>query len=202
MPLNKYTQPLGKKEKRLNTNLWARPNSQLNRGSPTTKPTHSHTKESAYSLKLKEKQKIKLYYGLSEKQLRNLYDKLATKSGDKSTRVATELERRLHSACYRARWGTMGGIRQLIQHGHVLVNDKRVDIKSYMLKDGDKISLSEKARNIPHLGEKIQKNSKTIPVYIESAGLYDFVFNRAPDIAEIPFDCALNFQALIEFYSK
>src|SRR5262245_61259498 len=117
------------------------------RGYPPGQHGQGRIKFSEYGLQLREKQKIKRTYGLAEKQFRGLFEKASNAKGITGTHLLTMLERRLDNVAYRSGFAnSRAEARQLVRHGHVLVNGKRVDIPSYQLAKGDMLEIREKSR--------------------------------------------------------
>ena len=147
--MTKRIQAKYKINRRLGVNLWGRPKSPINKreygpgqhGKRRKKPTD-------YGIQLMAKQRLKGYYGnISERHFRRLYAEASRRRGDTSENLVELLERRLDAVVYRMKLApTPFAARQLVSHGHVRVNTKKVNISSYQLKDGDQIELSQKAR--------------------------------------------------------
>ena len=140
-------------DRRLGCNLWGRPKSPFNKRNsrPGQHGTVGHRRKiSDYGTQLFAKQKLRFYYGdLTEKQFRNIYKKASNIKGDTSQILIELLERRLDAIVYRMKFvPTIFAARQLVNHGHVKVNGKRVNIPSYTVKDGDEISLKIKASKL------------------------------------------------------
>lgn len=194
---------LGKIERRLGANLWGRPNSVVN--TRRSRPGQHGTKPSRlsdYALKLKEKQKLKMYYNIMEKQLRILLKQVQSKKGNPVTMLVQQLERRLQTVVYRAKWCGMIAARQLISHGHVLVNGQRVDIRSYKLNEGDVVSLSDKTKEMKIIGSYIETCPRKIPVYIDAKSPMEVVFARVPDASEVLHECNINVGSVVEVLSR
>ena len=132
-----------KVDRRLKVNLWGRPKSPFNtRAYPPGQ--HGQTKSSKpsdYGIQLQAKQKLKCYYGnMNERQFRNMYKRAIMKKGDTAENLIGLLERRLDAVIYRAKFATtIFSARQLINHGHVRVNGKKVNIGSYVVREEDSI---------------------------------------------------------------
>src|SRR6185312_8982597 len=134
--------------RRLGVNLWGRAKSPLNRREyGPGQHGQRRKKPSDYGTQLSAKQKLKGYYAnIGERQFRRLYEEAVRRRGDTGENLIELLERRLDAAVYRMKLApTPFAARQLVNHGHVLVNGKRVNIASYMMKDGDEIELRQKA---------------------------------------------------------
>ena len=133
--------------RRLGENLWGRPKAPVNRRQygPGQHGQSRRRKPSDYGLQLSAKQKLKGYYGnIGEKQFRKYYEEATRRRGDTGENLIELLERRLDAVVYRAKFvPTVFAARQFVNHGHVLVNGKRVNIPSYLLKDGDVVEAAE-----------------------------------------------------------
>ena len=137
-----------KVDRRLRVNLWGRPKSPFNsRRYPPGQHGQSASKKkpSDYGIQLNAKQKLKSYYGnMNERQFRNVYKKAIMKRGDTAENLIGLLERRLDAVIYRAKFSTtIFSARQLINHGHVKVNGKKVNIASYLIKEEDSIEIRD-----------------------------------------------------------
>lgn len=155
---------------------------------------------SEYASQLMEKQRLKFQYNVSERQLRKTYGHAQQMKGNPSERLIQLLESRLDSVIYRAGFApTVFAARQLVSHGHVLVNGKRVDIPSFTVSAKDVVSLKEKSRTIPVVSEAL--NRSTSPAYLNvNKDAVSCSFVRAPERAEVPVICDL--QLVIEWYSR
>ena len=139
-------------DRRLRVNLWGRPKSPFNTREYGPGPHgQRRKKQSDFGLQLQAKQKLKGYYGnISEKQFRRYYKEADQRQGDTSENLIGILERRLDAVVYRMKFvPTVFSSRQFINHGHILVNGKRVNIPSYKVKDGDVIEVKNKSRDLP-----------------------------------------------------
>lgn len=193
--------------RRLGVNLWGRNKSPLNKGRENPPGQHGtrRKKPSDYGTQLAAKQKLKGYYAnISEKQFRRLYDEAVRRRGDTSENLIGLLERRLDAVVYRMKFvPTPFASRQLVNHGHVLVNGKRVNIASYQVKDGDEISLRGKARQMALVLEAIESPERDLPDYVsvdhkEMKG----TFVRGPKLADVPYPCQMEPNLVIEYYSR
>ena len=137
-----------KVDRRLKANLWGRPKSPFNSRAypPGQHGQNKKGKPTDYGIQLNAKQKLKSYYGnINERQFRNIYRKAITKRGDTTENLIALLESRLDTVIYRAKFATtVFSARQMINHGHIRVNKKRVNISSYLVKDTDLIEIKEK----------------------------------------------------------
>lgn len=157
--------------------------------------------EPLYSTQLKEKQKLKKYYGeINESQFHMIFQEAMKLKGQPTSNIYTLLERRLDAVVYRMGFSkTIFEARQLINHGHVFCDNMKVTIPSYRVKNGEIISLSESIKK--KLNEFLI--SHAIPSYLEvDIPSYRGVFLRSPMIQEIPYSKEFNLKAIIEFYSK
>lgn len=157
---------------------------------------------SDYGLQLKEKQKLKIMYGLFEKQFRNIFKKADKMRGITGENLIQLLERRLDNTVYRLGFATSRSqARQLVSHRHFTVNGKSVNIPSYTLKPGDVIAVRDKSKKMDvfHNALRIRKSNPYEWVEVEKANLSG-VFVKIPERAEIPVN--VNEQLIVELYSK
>ncbi|QCE33624.1 30S ribosomal protein S4 [Acetobacteraceae bacterium] len=193
--------------RRLGVNLWGRAKSPVNRREygPGQHGQRRRQKPSDYSIQLMAKQKLKGYYGnIGEKQFRRYYEESARRRGDTSENLVGLLERRLDAAVYRLKLAiTPFAARQLINHGHVQVNGKRVNIPSYLLREGDVIEIREKSRNLAIIAESIQSPERDVPDYFD-ADLEKLkgTFTRIPEFSDIPYPVQMEPNLVVEFYSR
>jgi small subunit ribosomal protein S4 len=158
-------------------------------------------KLSEYGLQLQEKQKLRHMYGVTERQFRNLFDKAGKMGGVHGENFMILLESRLDNVVYRLGLArTRRAARQLVNHGHILVNGSRVDIPSYRLAAGQTISLREKSRNLDVVKEAIEVNN-FVPDYLTfDADKLEGTFTRLPERSELPAE--INETLIVEFYSR
>tara|TARA_B100001123_G_C15189363_1_gene978648 strand:+ start:559 stop:1179 length:621 start_codon:yes stop_codon:yes gene_type:complete len=195
-------------DRRLGCNLWGRPKSPYNKRN--TRPGHhgadgQRKKLSDYGNQLFAKQKLKFYYGdLTEKQFRRIYKKASNIRGDTSQILIELLERRLDAIVYRMKFvSTIFASRQLVNHGHVNVNGKKVNIPSYSVKDGDEISLKEQSKEMNIVQESIVSQEREIPEYLEvDTKEFKGRFLRAPLIHDVPYPVTMEPNLVIEYYSR
>ncbi len=160
---------------------------------------------SDYGKQLAAKQKLKKYYGnITEKQFRRIYDEAARRRGDTSENLIGLLESRLDAVIYRSTIApTVFSARQLVSHNHVLVNGKKVNICSYMLKPGDVVQIKEKSRQMPLILESINSGVRSVPDYLEfNANDLSVKFIRIPKPSEVPYATIMEPNLVIEFYSR
>ena len=196
-----------KVDRRLRVNLWGRPKSPFNsRAYPPGQHGQSKSaKPSDYGVQLNAKQKLKSYYGnINERQFRNIYRKALSKKGDTSENLIALLESRLDTVVYRAKLApTVFAARQLINHGHIRVNKKRVNISSYILKDTDQIEVNEKSKKLNVIDGSIQSKEREIPEYIQYDGKSKSVkLVRVPKFSEVPYPVIMEPNLVIEYYSR
>jgi small subunit ribosomal protein S4 len=192
--------------RRLGMNLWGRPKSPINKrdygpgqhGQRRKKPTD-------FGTQLMAKQRLKGYYAnIGERQFRRYYEEAVRRKGDTSENLIELLERRLDTVCYRMKFAiTPFASRQLVNHGHVLVNGKRVTIPSYLVKDGDVIELREKSKQLAAVLDASQSTERDVPEYLEvdhraMKGRY----LRAPKLSDVPYPVQMEPNQVVEFYSR
>ena len=188
-------------------NIWGRPKSPINSRSygPGQHGQRRKSKVSDFGLQLRAKQKLKGYYGnLTEKQFARTYEDAARKRGNTAETLIALLESRLDAVVYRAKFvPTVFAARQFVNHGHVLVNGKRVNIASYRVKPGDVVSVRERSRNMALVLEAIQSGERDVPDYIEVDGKgLSAKFVRAPELAEVPYPVKMEPNLIVEFYAS
>lgn len=158
-------------------------------------------KLSDYGTQLKEKQKVRFMYGLNERQFRKTFDEASKLQGIHGTNFLRLLESRLDNLVYRAGFAsTRRGARQLVNHGHVTVNGKKVDIPSYRVKVGDVISLKEDDKNLKVVEEALSKITKRVDFITYDEGKKEATFVRLPERNELNAD--INEALIVEFYNK
>ena len=193
--------------RRLMCNLWGRPKSPFNvrEYRPGEHGQARRRKPSDFGLQLAAKQRLKGYYGnITEKQFRRTYEEATRRRGDTSENLIGLLERRLDAVVYRMKFvPTVFAARQFINHGHILVNAKRVNIPSYRLKDGDVIEVREKSRQIPMVLEAVDSVEREVPEYIQvDHSSMKGSFIRTPGLADGPYPVLMEPNLVIEFYSR
>ena len=196
-----------KVDRRLKANLWGRPKSPFNARAypPGQHGQNKKGKPSDYGLQLQAKQKLKAYYGnINERQFRNIYRKALSKRGDTSENLIGLLERRLDTVVYRAKFApTVFSARQLINHGHIRVNKKKVNISSCTIKDTDIIEVREKSKKLNIIDGSIQSKEREIPEYIQlDTKNKSIKLVRVPKFAEVPYPIIMEPNLVIEYYSR
>ena len=194
-------------DRRLGLNLWGRPKSPFNRRpyGPGQHGQARRRKPSDFGIQLAAKQKLKEYYGdITEKQFLKIYQAASRKKGDTSQILIELLERRLDAVVFRLKFApTVFSARQLVNHGHVLVNGKVVNKKSYRVMDGDEISLQQTSQNIPMIIQTLSSNERDVPEYLQleiSKCLGKFV--RGPQLNDVPYPVQMEPNLVVEFYSR
>ena len=175
------------------------------RGAPGKDPKTRAGKQSEYGLQLSEKQKLRRMYGLLEKQFRLTFDRAARKSGVTGENFLQLLERRLDNVVYRMHFAvSRSQARQLISHGHVLVNGKSVNVPVYEIKVGDVIEIKEKSKRLPVVQDALCEVSKsgTMPWISVDVDAVKGTFNAIPRREEISDLADIKEQLVVEFYSK
>lgn len=165
----RYRGPVEKLERRLGVSLALKGERRLAGKSALDKRPYApgrhgqrRTKISEYGLQLREKQKAKFMYGVSEKQFRRLFKEAARRDGNTGANLILLIERRLDNAVYRMGFATTRrNARQLVTHGHILVNGKKLDIPSYQVRVGDKIEVCEKTKSNPQVVRSLELTAQT-----------------------------------------
>ena len=158
-------------------------------------------KPSNYSVQLTEKQKARFMYQISEKQFKRLVDEAGKMKGVHGENLLFLLESRLDNLVYRAGFATTRrGARQLVNHGHVTVNGKKVDIPSYRAKIGDVVSLKEDDKNLKIVMESLEKTTKRVDFVSYDENKKELTFVRRPERSELNAD--INEALIVEFYSR
>jgi len=196
-----------KVDRRLKINLWGRPKSPFNsRNYPPGQ--HGKTKKgklSDYGTQLQAKQKMKFYYGnMNERQFRNVYRKAIQKKGNTTENLVGFLESRLDTVAYRAKFATtVFSARQLINHGHVKVNGKKVNIPSYLVKAEDTIEIKDKSKDIVAIVGALVSKEREVPDYIQmDEKNKKATLIRIPKFSEVPYPVIMEPNLVIEYYSR
>ncbi len=196
-----------KLDRRMGENIWGRPKSPVNQRQygPGQHGQRRKSKVSDFGIQLRAKQKLKGYYGnLTEKQFRRTYDEAARRKGNTSENLIALLESRLDAIVYRSKFvPTPFAARQFVNHGHVLVNGKRVNIASYRCKAGDVVEVRERSRNMALVLEALQSAERETPDYLEVDTKHQSAkFVRAPELAEVPYPVKMEPNLVVEFYAS
>jgi len=197
----RYTGPKFKLSRRLGISL-SGTGKELKRPFPPGQHGPGQRKKlSGYGVQLQEKQKLRHMYGLNEKQFRNLFDKATKLKGIAGENFMIMLESRLDNLVYRLGLSnSRAGARQLVAHGHVTVNGKKVDIPSYIVSTGDVISLRERSQNLSTIKEALA-NRNYLPAYLEfNESSVEGKYIRLPERSELPQE--IDEKQIVEFYSR
>jgi len=192
--------------RRLGENLWGRPKSPVNtREYGPGQHGQRRKKPSDYGTQLMAKQKLKGYYGnITEKQFRRYYHEASKRAGDTSENLIAILESRLDAVIYRMKFvPTVFSARQFVNHGHVKVNGKRVNIPSYRVREGDVIEVKEKSREMPLVLLAVESSERDVPEYMEvNHKKLQGTYIRTPKLADVPYPVQMEPNLVIEFYSR
>ena len=196
-----------KLDRRMGQNIWGRPKSPVNRREygPGQHGQRRKSKLSDYGVQLKAKQKLRGYYGnISERQFRGIYDEAIRMKGDSGAHMIGLLERRLDAIVYRAKFvPTVFAARQFVNHGHISVNGRRVNIASYQVKVGDVIEIKESSRQLALVLEAQGLAEREVPDYVEvDAGKGTAKLTRVPGLTEVPYPTHMEPNLVVEFYSR
>ena len=205
--MTKRTSAKYKIDRRMGENIWGRPKSPVNRREygPGQHGQRRKGKLSDFGLQLRAKQKLKGHYGdLTEKQFRRIYGEAERVKGDTGENLIGLLERRLDTVVYRAKFvATMFAARQFVNHGHVTVNGKRVNIPSYRVKEGDVVEVRDRSKQIVVLIEATQLAERDVPDYIDADhSKMKATFVRTPALGDVPFAVQMEPNLVIEYYAQ
>ncbi|MDP9095941.1 MAG: 30S ribosomal protein S4 [Pseudomonadota bacterium] len=193
--------------RRLGVNLWGRAKSPINKREygPGQHGQRRKQKPTDFGIQLMAKQKLKGYYGnIGEKQFRKYYDEAVRRKGDTSQNLIELLERRLDAVTYRMKFAiTPFAARQFVNHGHITVNGKRVNIPSFQVKDGDEIEVREKSKQLAVVLDSAQSGERDVPDYMEvDHRTMKGRFGRAPTLTDVPYPVTMEPNLVVEFYSR
>lgn len=193
--------------RRYGVNLWGCAKSPVNKRAhrPGEHSQRNTGRPSNYSLQLAAKQKLRGYYGnITERQFRGIYIRATNKRGDTGENLLNFLERRLDAVVYRMKLApTVFASRQIVNHGHILVNGKKVNIPSYSVKDGDEVSVKESSHTLALVLGAQQSSERDIPGYIEvDPKKLTGRFLRQPEHSDIPYPVQMEPHLIIEWYSR
>lgn len=194
-------------DRRLGENIWGRPKSPVNRREygPGQHGQRRKGKMSDFGTQLRAKQKVKGYYGnISEKQFRRYYQEAIRLKGDSGENLIGILERRLDAVVYRAKFvPTVFAARQFVNHGHVKVNGRRVNIGSYQVKPGDVVEVRAASKELPIVLESVQLAERDTPDYLEvDHSKMTAKLARIPALSDVPYPVQMEPSLVIEFYSR
>ena len=192
--------------RRLGANLWGRAKSPvIKRDYGPGQHGQRRKKPTDFGTQLMAKQQLKGYYGnIGEKQFRKYYAEASRRRGDTSQNLIELLERRLDAVVYRAKFvPTVFAARQFVNHGHITVNGKRVNIPSYVVRDGDVVEVKPKSRELPLVLDAVASGERDVPDYIQvDLKAMKAVFGRGPTLEEVPYPVKMQPNLVIEFYSR
>ena len=193
--------------RRLGVNLWGRAKSPVNKREygPGQHGQRRKQKPSDFSIQLMAKQKLKGYYGnIGEKQFRKYYDEAVRRKGDTSENLIDLLERRLDAVVYRMKFAiTPFAARQFISHGHITVNGRKVNIPSFLVRDGDVIEVREKSKQLAIVLDAAQSGEREVPEYMEvDHRQMKGTFTRTAKLSDVPYPVQMEPNLVIEFYSR
>ncbi len=195
-----------KLDRRMGENIWGRPKSPVNRREygPGQHGQRRKSKLSDFGIQLRAKQKLKGYYGdVTEKQFRRAYAEAARMKGDTGMNLIGILEQRLDMVVYRAKFApTIFAARQIVSHGHILVNGVKCNIASRRVKPNDVVSLSAKAQEMALVIEAQSLAERDIPEYVAPDGTDKVTFVRVPTLDEVPYPVKMEPNLVVEFYSR
>ena len=194
-------------DRSMGQNIWGRPKSPVNKREygPGQHGQRRKSKLSDYGVQLKAKQKLRGYYGnISERQFRGLYQEARRLKGDTGAHMVGLLERRLDAVVYRAKFvPTVFASRQFINHGHIKVNGRRVNIASYKLKAGDVVEVKESSKQLTVVLEANQLAERDVPDFLEvDHSKMTAKFARIPALSDVPFAVQMEPHLIVEFYSR
>jgi small subunit ribosomal protein S4 len=205
--MTKRSEAKYKIDRRMGQNIWGRPKSPVNRREygPGQHGQRRKGKLSDYGVQLRAKQKLKGYYAnISERQFRGIYEEAIRLKGDSGAHLIALLERRLDAIVYRAKFvPTVFAARQFINHGHIKVNGRRVNIPSYRVKVGDTVEVKEKSRQLPIVLEATGLPERDVPDYIEADhSKMSARLARVPAVTEVPYPTQMEPHLVVEYYSR
>ncbi len=205
--MTKRTSAKHKIDRRMGENIWGRPKSPVNRREygPGQHGQRRKGKLSDFGLQLRAKQKLKGYYGdLTEKQFKRIYAEAARVRGDTGENLIGLLERRLDAVVYRAKFvPTIFAARQFVNHGHVRVNGKKVNIPSYRVKEGDVIDVRDRSRQMGLVLEAAGLPERDVPDYLDvDHSKMSATFVRTPGLGDVPYPVMMEPNLVIEYYAQ
>jgi small subunit ribosomal protein S4 len=205
--VTKRTAAKHKIDRRMGENIWGRAKSPVNRREygPGQHGQRRKGKISDFGIQLRAKQKLKGYYGdLTEKQFRRIYGEAERVKGDTGENLIGLLERRLDAVVYRAKFvATVFAARQFVNHRHVRVNGKLVNIPSYRVKEGDVIEVRDRSKQMVALIEATQLAERDVPDYMEvDHSKMTAKFVRTPSFGDVPYPVVMEPNLVVEFYAK
>ena len=205
--MTKRIQAKYKSDRRFGQNLWGRPKSPVNKRQygPGQHGQRRKGKTSDFGLQLVAKQKLRMYYGnITEKQFRKTYEEAARRKGNTAENLIGLLESRLDAVVYRSKFTpTVFSARQFVNHGHVKVNGKRVNIASYLVKPGDVLEVREKSKSMAIVLEALASGERDTPDYLEidTKGM-TCRYARIPTLSDVPYPVLMEPNLVVEYYAS
>ena len=205
--MTKRVEAKHKLDRRMGQNIWGRPKSPVNRREygPGQHGQRRKGKLSDFGVQLRAKQKLKGYYAnISEKQFRGIYAEAIRMKGDSGAHLIGLLERRLDAVVYRAKFvPTVFAARQFVNHGHVKVNGRRVNIASFRVKVGDLVEVKDASKQLALVMEATGLPERDVPDYIEvDHTKMTAKLARVPTITEVPYPVQMEPHLVVEYYSR
>src|SRR5919202_432017 len=205
--MSKRHQAKYKIDRRMGQNVWGRPKSPVNRREygPGQHGQRRKGKLSDFGTQLRAKQKLKGYYAnMNERQFRGVYQEAARMRGDTSAHLIGILESRLDAIVYRAKFvPTPFAARQFVNHGHVRVNGRRVNIPSYRCRPGDVIEVRDRSKQMALVLESVGSPERDVPDYLEvDHGKMVARYVRVPALSDVPYPVVMEPNLVVEFYSR
>jgi small subunit ribosomal protein S4 len=205
--VTKRTAAKYKIDRRMGENIWGRPKSPVNKRDygPGQHGQRRKTKLSDFGTQLRAKQKLKGYYGdMTEKQFRKVFAEADRMKGDTSENLIGLLERRLDAVVYRAKFvPTIFAARQFVNHGHVTVNGKRVNIASYKVGEGDVVEVKQASKQMGLVLEAMSSAERDLPEYLSvDHGKVTVQFVRTPALSDVPYPVMMEPNLVVEYYAK
>ena len=196
-----------KLDRRMGQNVWGRPKSPVNRREygPGQHGQRRKGKLSDYGVQLRAKQKLRGYYAnISERQFRGIYQEAIRQKGDSGANLIGLLERRLDAVIFRAKFvPTIFAARQFVNHGHIKVNGRRVNISSYRVKVGDLIEVKEASKQLALVLEATALPERDVPDYLEvDHSKMTAKLLRIPQPTEVPYAVQMEPHLVVEYYSR
>ena len=203
--MTKRTNAKYKLDRRMGENIWGRPKSPVNKREygPGQHGQRRKGKVSDFGIQLRAKQKLKGYYGdVTERQFRATYAEAVRMKGDTSQNLIGLLEQRLDMVIFRAKFApTIFAARQIVNHGHILVNGRRCNIASAKVKPGDVVELGAKAKEMALVLEAMGLAERETPEYVQVDGA-KATYVRVPTLDEVPYAVRMEPNLVVEFYSR
>ena len=198
----RYTGPLTKKSRRLGVDLVGGDAAFEKRPYPPGQHGRGRKRISEYQTRLLEKQKLRAIYRVNEKQMRKYYERATRKTGVTGEELLRQLETRLDTICLRLGFAlTTSQARQLVSHGHVSVDGRRIDVPSAQVRPGAVITLSDKARNFVYVREALEITPEPPTYLYRNKDEVSGSFTRLPERDEIPLPVPIEERMIVEFYS-